>query len=99
MNKLKLLTIKKSTRPEKKLMAVFDNDGRSKTIHFGAKGMSDYTIHHDKERREKYLSRHKGMNEDWNKPDTAGALSKWILWGDSISLDKNIETFKKKFKL
>jgi len=38
-------------------------------------------------------------NEDWNKPDTAGALSRWILWGDSTSIQKNIADFKKRFSL
>ena len=32
------------------MVAVFTyNDGRTKTTHFGAKGMSDYTIHKDPE--------------------------------------------------
>ena len=33
------------------MVAVFTyNDGRTKTTHFGAKGMSDYTIHKDPEK-------------------------------------------------
>lgn len=99
MNKLKLLSIKKSTRPEKKLMAVFDNDGRTKTVHFGASGMYDYTKkHHDKERKERYLARHKGMGEHWEQPDTAGALSKWVLW-NKPTIEASIKDYKKHFKL
>lgn len=98
MNKLKLLSIKKSTRPEKKLMAVFDNDGRSKTVHFGAKGMSDYTKHKDEERKKRYIERHKGMGENWNKPDTAGALSRWVLWNKE-TLEASIKDYKKRFNL
>lgn len=30
---------------------------------------------------------------------TAGSLSRWILWGDSINLETNIRSFKKKFNL
>ncbi len=91
--------IKKSTRKGKKMMAVFHYDnGTKKTIHFGSAGMSDYTIHKDKERRRLYLIRHK-KNENWNKYDTAGSLSRWITWGNSTSLSKNISAFKKKFKL
>jgi hypothetical protein len=95
---LKLVSIKPSTDPEKKYMATFDNDGRSITTHFGARGMSDYTQHGDKERRYNYLRRH-SKNENWDDPTTAGSLSKHILWGATTSLQKNIELFKKKFDL
>ena len=56
-----------SNRKEKKLMTKFyDNDrNKVKTTHFGAKGMSDYTIHKDDERKQRYLDRHKS-NENWN---------------------------------
>ena len=36
--------IASSTKAEKKLMATFENNGRKKIIHFGAKGMDDYTL-------------------------------------------------------
>lgn len=95
---MKLISITDSTRPDKKLAAVFDNDGRKKTVHFGAKGMDDYTITKDKEQRERYLKRHSN-NENWNNPMTAGALSKWILWGDSTSRATNISSYKRRFNL
>ena len=49
MKEYSLIKITKSTRPDKKMMAIFENrwTARIKTIHFGAKGMSDYTIHKD----------------------------------------------------
>ena len=55
----KLKGIIPSTKEGKKLMAVFINKAtnRQKTTHFGAKGMSDYSIHKDKERRERYRKR------------------------------------------
>jgi hypothetical protein len=94
---MKKVVIKKSDKSGKKMMAVFtDDNSRSKTIHFGSAGMSDYTIHKDKERRQRYLDRHR-KNEDWSNPQTAGALSRWILWGDTTSLNKNIASFKKRF--
>ena len=44
------MVVKKSTKPGKKLMAVFTRDnGRTKTTHFGASGMDDYTKTKDKE--------------------------------------------------
>ena len=46
--------IKPSTQKDKKLMAIFyDGEKKVKTTHFGAKGMSDFTIHKDKERKER----------------------------------------------
>ena len=39
------MVVKKSDKPNKKLMAVFTKDnGRTKTTHFGAKGMDDYDL-------------------------------------------------------
>jgi guanylate kinase len=93
------IRIDESTNPEKKMMAVFTkSNGRTKTIHFGARGMSDYTQHKDKSRRKNYLARHGGMGEDWNDPMTAGALSRWILWGKP-SLRESFNDFKKRFNM
>lgn len=96
---LKLKTIRRSHKPEKKYDAVFQYpDGHTKTIPFGARGMSDFTKHKDKTRKQRYLSRHSGMGEHWNKPDTAGALSKWILW-NKPSFRASVSDFKKRFHL
>jgi hypothetical protein len=89
---------KPSTKREKKMMAIFRrNDDRTKTrtVHFGARGMSDYTIHKDKNRRDRYDARHT-KNENWNDPFTAGSLSKWILWNKPSKKD-SIRDYKKKF--
>jgi len=94
---MKLLSITKSTKPEKKWMAKFDNDGRSKTTHFGASGMDDYTITKDQEQRDRYRTRHaKDLKGD---PTKAGYLSYYILWGDSTSMQSNIKSYKQKFNL
>jgi hypothetical protein len=53
------IIIKPSTKPDKKYMAIIDD---KKTVHFGAAGMSDYTKHKDKERKERYLARHRRMS-------------------------------------
>jgi hypothetical protein len=55
-------------------------------------------MHHDKKRRENYIKRHE-KNEDWNNPMTAGALSRFLLWGPSTNLHTNIHLFKKRFGL
>ena len=91
--------IKPSTQKTKKLMAIFydDNGKKIKTVHFGSAGMSDFTIHKDKERKERYLDRHR-KRENWNEPMTAGALSRWILW-NKPTLKASITDYKKRFKL
>jgi hypothetical protein len=96
---LKLKSVRKSHKPEKKWDAVFITDkGREKVVPFGAAGMSDFTKHKDKTRRARYLKRHAGMGEDWRKPDTPGALSRWILWNKE-TFRESVRDFKKRFNL
>lgn len=92
------LIIKKSTKTDKKLMAIFENSitKKTKTVHFGANGMSDYTIHKDDDRKKRYISRHQ-KNEDWENPFSAGALSRWVLWNKK-TLKESIDDYKKRFK-
>jgi hypothetical protein len=61
-------------------MAIFP-DG--KTVRFGAKGYSDYTIHKDRERMKRYIVRHR-KTENWTRSGgkTAGFWSRWLLWSD-----------------
>ena len=101
---MRLLSISESPKTDKKLMAVFENSEtkRKKTIHFGAmkngKPMDDYTITHDKAQRERYLTRH-AKNENWANPVSAGALSRFILWGASTSRATNIAEYRRRFNL
>lgn len=92
--KLKLIKIAKSPKKEKKLRAYF-SDGTH--TDFGAKNYSDFTKHHDIERRSRYLARHKSR-EKWSSPKTAGSLSKYILW-NKTSLKASIADYKRKFNL
>ena len=97
--KMRLKTIRRSHRPEKKWDALFETDkGKEKVVSFGAAGMSDYTKHKDKTRKARYLKRHGNMGESWNKPDTPGALSRWVLW-NKPSFKASVADFKKRFKL
>ena len=93
------LVVSNSNRKDKKLKAVFTyDDGKTKTTHFGAKGMDDYTLTKDKKQRTQYRRRHK---KDLNTGDytRAGYLSYYILWGDSTSRKVNIKDYKRRFKL
>jgi hypothetical protein len=95
--RLRLKTIRKSHKKEKKFDAVFEYpNGRTKVVPFGQKGYSDFTKHKNVTRRARYLNRHSGMGEHWNKPDTPGALSRWILW-NKPTLDGSVKDFKKRF--
>ena len=97
--KLKLKSIKPSHKAEKKWDATFVYpDGHQKVVPFGAKGMSDYTKHRDPTRKQRYLKRHSGMGESWQKPDTPGALAKWVLWNKK-TLRASISDYKRRFKL
>lgn len=94
---MKLLNIKKSTSKGKKFMALFDKNGEKKLVHFGATGYLDYTIGATDKQRTAYLARH---DKEKNQPaDTAGALSYYILWGDSKSRTENIKNYKKKYNV
>jgi hypothetical protein len=93
------MIVKKSDKPNKKLMAIFTKDnGRTKTTHFGQATADDYTLTKDKEQRKRYRDRHK---KDLSTGDytRAGYLSYYILWGDSTSRKENIAAYKRRFKL
>jgi len=88
--KIKLISIKRLKSGNKKYIAEFEitkpNGKKSKkSTKFGAKGMSDYTIHKDTDRRNNYINRHK-KDLRTNDPSRAGYLSMYILW--------NKKTFK-----
>jgi hypothetical protein len=86
----------KSPNKQKKYRAIFyDGDEEIESIDFGAKNMSDFTIHKDEKRKQRYIKRHQ-KNEDWNNPFTAGALSRWVLW-EKPDLKESWNFYKKKF--
>jgi len=97
--RLKLKAIRKSHKAEKKWDAVFvKSDGREIVQPFGQKGYSDFTKHKDVTRRQRYLNRHRGMNENWRDPTSAGALSRWILW-NKPTFKASLSDYKKRFNL
>ena len=91
------MEVQLSKRKGKRLVAIFKN---GKKVHFGSEGSETYVDHKDKEKRAAYLARHGGSGrEDWNDPYSAGALSRWILWGDFGSMEGNIASFRRRFNL
>ena len=95
---MKLLEVVHSDRAGKKMKAVFEVDGRRRTVHFGSAGMDDYTLTHDKEQRERYRTRH-AKDLHTGDPTRAGYLSYYILWGDSTSVAANVAACKRRFHL
>ena len=91
---IKLLSIKKSNKSGKKMMATFETNGRKKVIHFGASGMSDYTKHKDISRRNRYIFRHH-KDLGTNNPARAGYLSMFVLWNKK-SLQASIADYKRR---
>lgn len=68
-----------------------------KKVDFGSSNYSDYTIHKDSSRRDNYLSRHGGGNENWEKSGlaTAGFWSRWLLWNLPDFMDSVHDTEKR----
>ena len=103
--KLKLKEIKESHKPAKKYDAVFETpEGKEKTISFGAAGYNDFILFNEKEgakvanmHKERYLNRHR-KNEHWDKPDSPGSLSRYILWNKK-TVKASLRDFKKIFNL
>ena len=95
---MKLVSVKR-VGGDKEFVAVFQRaDGRSKTTRFGTASNYDSNPDKTKKDRENYIKRHR-VNEDFNDPTSAGALSRWILWGESRSFEKNVRAFKRRFNL
>jgi hypothetical protein len=94
--RMRLKTLRRSHKKEKKWDAVFVKDGRTKIVPFGQKGYSDYTKHRDKTRRQRYIDRHSNMGENWRDPATPGALSRYILWNKK-TVRASLADFRKRF--
>lgn len=90
------IIIKDSDKKGKRYKAIIND---TKTVHFGSSQHSNYNLHKDKERKTRYLKRHK-KNEKWNLSGikTAGFYSRWLLWGKYTSLNQNIDYLNKRYK-
>lgn len=88
------ITIKPSTNKDKKFMAIIDYPNIKRTIHFGAKGMSDFTKNKDPERKANYISRHE-PRENWRDPLTAGFWSRWVLWNKTSLEQSKMDAIRK----
>ena len=95
---MKLLKVEKSKRKNKEFVAIF-SDG--KQVHFGTQ--SNFVLNPKKTLRHKqnYIKRHSENpleKKALKDPRSAARLSMELLW-NTRSLSKNIEEYKKKYKL
>jgi hypothetical protein len=100
MNKqIQYVAIYKSNIKGKKLIAIFYDKDKNEIerTSFGASGYSDFTLHNDEKRKQRYLQRHR-KNEDWNDFTSAGSLSRYLLW-NKPSLEQSFNDYLKRFKL
>lgn len=91
------LILKPSTRKNKKWMVILPNN---KIVYFGGKGMSDYTVHKDLERKKLYIGRHKKLESKFwthNKKNlrTPSYWSRYLLW-ENTSLLSSIKFIERK---
>ena len=90
-----------SPKKDKKYRAVFYDDDNNKLKHsdFGAKGMSDFTIHKNEERKQRYLNRFsKLIEKDKDDPTKPITLSTMVLW-NKPTLKASWLDYKKHFNL
>jgi len=92
-----LIDFVKSDKKNKKFKIVLSIDGKKKTIHFGSKVSKTFVEGASEKKRDNYLKRHK-VREDWDEIN-AGSLSRFILWGDSNNLMKNLIQYLEDFNI
>lgn len=96
-NKTDSYILKESDRKSKKWEIITP---KGKSIHFGGKGYSDFTIHKDLERKESYIARHKKNDQNWKKSgiNSAGFWSRWLLW-NKPGIRLSIHDIEKRFSI
>lgn len=91
---------KTAYKDKKRLKAhIIYDDGKKKTIKFGMyKSKGTFTDGASDEKRKAYIARHSKMNENWDKIDTPGALSRWVLW-EKTNIKDIEKLLKNKFNI
>ena len=91
----KRVVITQSKRPQKRLEARFPSSGnRGYSVHFGQKGGSAFPDHKDEKTKENWEKGHR-VRGNWDDFDTAGALSKHVLWNKK-SIQASIDDLNKR---
>lgn len=92
---MRTIYLSKSTHQSKKFMIETDKF----TVHFGAAGYEDYTMHRNAERKTSYIRRHQAR-ENWTASgvNTAGFWSRWLLW-NRPTLKESMKDIENRFGL
>ena len=94
-----LVSVRRSSRPSKKYVAIFA-DGRQ--VHFGGKDYKNFIQYTESrgtayalQKRAAYIARH-SATEPWTDPYAAGTLSRYILW-EYASLTEAVKKYNERF--
>ena len=99
---MEIIDLTSSPRQGKRFsISIREDDGKTRTYHFGLDIGSTYIDHQDKAKREAYRKRHYANKKekyliDNNIPSPA-LFSYKLLWGDSSNLTENIISLQKEF--
>lgn len=97
---ISLIGIYTSTTKNKKLVALFNIDGKLKRVNFGSKNSKTFLDHNDPIKRQHYIARHTALGtEDFNDPLSPASLSMHLLWGKHTDLDLNIKEYKNMYNI
>eukprot|EP00965_Chrysotila_dentata_P029978 998288-Pleurochrysis_carterae.AAC.1 len=93
-----LVSIERSTKQPYKYKAVFSTSNGRKITHFGHVAYEDYTtIHKDRERRDRYRTRHR-KDLETEDPTRAGFLSYYILW-NKPTLEASVRDYTRRLRV
>lgn len=91
------ITLEKLNSGTYKFKVIIESDDKKKTLKFGARGYSDYTMHKNLERKKAYIARHK-VKENFLKSGiyTKGFWAKNLLWNQP-TIEASIKNIENKF--
>lgn len=92
---LRLIKITKPLVNNKRFRAIFEENGKNITTHFGSVSHTTFIDHKDSSIKQKFLENHHNNNN----PTHETTLTKWILWGEHGTFSENLVAFKANFKL
>jgi hypothetical protein len=95
----KLTKVRRTPGQRKEFVAEFrTDDGRIRRVRFGT--ASNWITNRAKTEadRRAYVARH-SAREDHSNPTKPGALSRYLLWGESRSLRSNVQAFRRRFRV
>jgi hypothetical protein len=84
---MRLIELKRSNRPDKRFVAIFQDPER--IIHFGTPKKNTYVDHGNKGIREHHMLQRKGFEEDYLRIDEQ-TLTTGVLWGPYYSIEGNL---------